>query len=279
MSALLFTCNRYNRENTSNYILSIQLSLDGLSFCIRDYLSNCYIHFEHVPLQGMEYHVEEIRKEIERYKPDTTPYKKVYLIVDEAKYTAIPDNFKSKQTVQEFYALNYPVHKNDVLISSDDVPYGSSFIFPIKEEILDAFKATFGLVTIKHVADINLWKSKSYYKEEKGNILVHVFKKHFYLTVTKNKSLLLSNTYAYNFDNDVLFYTLNALTKLNLDQNLARVYISGNMKRDSALIKEMLRFVKHVDFEEWPAAYNYSDELFKMPPFYYSTLFIAPHCE
>lgn len=279
MSALLYTCNRYSRENTSNYILSIQLSLDGLSFSIRDYLSNCYIHFEHVPLKSRTFQLEEIRDEIDRYIPDEKPFKKVYVLIEEPEYTVVPARFSTDKSISEFYKLNYSLHKAKELLSSKNKTLGPTFVYPVNRELLAYLHTSFDSISIKHVAEINFWKSKLYYKGDHGIVIMHIFKKHFYLTVSHKQQLLLSNTFEYTYENDLLFFTLNAFSKLDLDQNQTKVYISGNMKRDAVLIKEMLRFVKHVDFEEWPEAYNYSDELYKMPPFYYSTLLIAPLCE
>ncbi len=272
------TCNRYSAKNIANYTLSIQLSLDGLSFAIRDYLSNCYIHFEHYDDAGLKQSLQNTKERILTFLTEGKAYKKVFLIVDEPRVCSLPVDFRAKDAMQAFFAMNYDLQEDEKVVaysSDDEAPVNA---FAISTPILELFESHFPDLEIRHLTDVVLWNAKAFHALKEGHVSVSIFKEHFYMTAAKGNTVYFNNAIPYNNQNDLLFLLLNAFTQLQFDQYKTVVTINGVVDRNAQLIQEMKRFIYKVEFEEWPAAFNFSDEFFKMPPYYYSTFFMAPLC-
>lgn len=279
LKSLQITCNRYSTNNISNYTLSIQLGLGGLSFAIRDYLSNCYIHFEHHPDAGLKQPLANLQKCLAPVLSEDQQYKQVYLVIDEPRVSILPQNLQSDDAIQSFFKLNHELEKDEeVLAFSKDAKLPVN-CFALNSSFYTYFTSTFANLNVRHFTDVTLWTSKAFHQEAKGHISLSIFNRHFYLTATKNDKVLLNNSIPFNSHSDLLFLLLNAFTKLGFDQYTSVVTINGQVERTAELINEMKRFIHKVQFEEWPAAFNFIDDFFKMPPYYYSTLFLAPLCE
>lgn len=279
MTSLLLSSHRYNAQKNNNYTLSIQLSLDGLSFIIRDYLSNCYVHLQHFPEFNFTKSTSEIKTCITENLLNGIPFKKVFLIIEEPRVSSIPTLYKNEDSIKEFFCLNYAIQNNEKLIFRELSEQNSINVFPVQTDLLDFFNTNFQGITIRHITDIALWNSKSFHNESKQHLAVSIFSNIFYITALNNNELIFNNSFQYSNNDDLLFFLLNTFTKFEFNQYEASISVNGEIERNSHLLKDLQRFVKNVHLEEWPAAFNFTDEFFKIPPYFFTHLFLAPLCE
>lgn len=279
MSELKLTSNRYDVEKISNYILSILLTQDGLSFSIRDYLSNQYIHLEYFPELNYLHNFAKIEAVINEHLSHNSTYKEVYLIVDQPHVTFVPNSFAGDQMNQAYFDLNYPLHSDEQLFSFQHKTPEITSVFPIKNTIASYFKNHFPNIKILHVCDVAVWNGLSYHTGVEEYMMTLVNKESFYLLAVREDKLLLNNHFSYANDDDFLFFLLNAFKQLEFDQYKAHIYLSGCVNVDSTLTTKTKRFVKNVEFEDWPLNFNYTDEFFTIPSHRFIHLLIASHCE
>lgn len=279
MSELKLSSNRYDVEKISNYILSILLSQDGLSFSIRDYLSNRYIHLEHYPELNFHNNFTGITEVINRQLGSNSGFKEVYLIVDDPRVTLVPNGYAGENLNQAYFDLNYPLNEDENLFTFQHKKPEITSIFPVRDEISTYFKKQFTEINILHPCDVAVWHGLSYHSAGKEYMMALVNKDSFYLIGIREDKILINNHFSYSNDDDFLFFMLNAFKQLEFDQYEAYIYLSGSVEVNSTLVTKMKRFVKNVEFETWPLNFNYTDEFYTVPSHRFIHLLIASHCE
>ena len=80
---------------------------------------------------------------------------------------------------------------------------------------------------------------------------------YFDLLIFRNNSLRLCNSFDYKSADDILYYTLNALSKL-AEGREDTIHLSGRTERNDALYTGLNVYYRNIKFAGLPARYNFS---------------------
>lgn len=279
MSEIKLTGQNYDVNKTSNYIVSILLSQNGLFFSIRDYLSNCYVHLEHYPEVRFQHNFEEVQQIVAEKFQENMLYKEVHLVLDDPRVTFIPTVLANVELNQHSFDLNYEIQPDENLATFQHKHGGITSVFPVKEEIKEYFQHFFGQVKMLHLCDAATWYALSYHGTIDEHFTIILQKDHFYLVGAKKDKLLINSHFHYHTDDDFLFFLLNAFKQFEFDQYEAKLFLTGDVDSGNSKIEKLRKFVKNVEFEAWPTNFNYSDAFFSVPAHRYFHLLIASNCE
>lgn len=269
----------FSEEKSKYYILSIQISLDGLCFSIRDYLSNSFIALKVIPKPINTSLTDFLGELFVNEKLFQLTYRDVKIVFNTFGYTTIPEPLFSSDSVENIFRLNYSISNEDKILhfKHKDLPLRSAFAVPYS--IDDIIAKKFNAATVYHIQDITIWSGQLLDENIEEQIVIHFHDNFFHLAGFASGKFTFNNSFNYKTAEDFAFFALNAIKQLDFDHETVHIIIRGEIERNDSKIQLLKRFSPNVSFEALPASFHYSDIIYQKPSHFYTTLFLAQQCE
>jgi len=245
--------NNLDYSNLEENHLSIQLSLDGFSFCIYNKVQQ-----ELVTLATFQFHsnlitpyqhlafVEEIfeQEELLRYKYNSVSVSHFNNLV-----TQVPQPFFDKNNLSHYLQHTVKILENDFITydklkNSEIINVYIPFV-NINNFLLDYY----GSFEFKHSSTILIVKLLSEYKNSDEDLcFVNVTNNNFEIIVLKNKKLTLYNCFNFKTKEDFIYYILFTAEQLNLNPEEFKLILLGDIEKDSELYAILFQYIRNVQF-------------------------------
>lgn len=240
-------------DSLENLKLSIQFSLDGFSFCIRDLSTIKDVFFTEYqftkPLNSPQELLEEIKTIFKEDKNLQYDFKEVNVIHQNSLNSIVPNEYFDKTLLLKYLDFNIRTLKTDFAAFDKLNGIEANNIYIPYVNINNYLFQHFGEFTYKHHISSYIEKLLQLDRDKKDeSIYVNVSKNSFDLVVLKNKELILSNIFNYNNKEDFLYYILFIAEQLELDINKIQIYFSGKIHRDNDIYKLCCKYLKNISF-------------------------------
>jgi hypothetical protein len=254
---------QFNLEDTE---LSIQLSLDGFSFCIRDGLSGNHLLLERYGFDKQpspEEYLTWVRDIVENTVELNTAFRSVKVVHSNDLVTQVPLALFDKDKLEEYLKFTVKLLENDyisfdVLESKELVNVYIPFV-NINNYLVDRY----GPFVYKHSATVLVESLlNSTRNVDAHRMFVHAYPSSFELVVTGAQRLLLYNHFNYATSEDFIYYILFVAEQLDLNPEEIQLTIMGDLEKDSDCFRVVYQYIRHVDFHK-PFQ---TPELFKKNP-------------
>ena|SRR5689334_3099984 len=127
-----------------------------------------------------------------------------------------------------------------------------------------------------HVYSVTL---KNRIEQQEGSKLIIDFKTDsFSVVVIKNNTILLAQIFAYSKPADILYWLLKVCRELSLDQNEARLLISGLIDRRSAVYKDLEQYFLNIEFASIANGVRLANPFHEYPVHFFSSLYKLAAC-
>lgn len=247
-----------NQPHTILKKLSIQVCLDGLSFCTQNIASKEVISYQKIPfkqqvdpasLLGEVSTIFKIHPELQE------SYKKVEVIYSNHLFTLVPKAVFDPEKLTDYLKFNTKILATDFvaydLIETQDmvtvyIPYTNvnNFFF----DTFGAFDYYHGMsLFIKHLLEKEP-------HDESPKVHIHLHKNSFDLVATQKKKLLLANAFEFHSKEDFLYYTLFTLEQLELNPEKVLVILSGQVQKEDPLYEMAYKYIRHLNIKENPTS-------------------------
>lgn len=247
------TNNRIDFNNLEENHISIQLSLDGFSFCIYNKAERAFIAFAEyqfesdnlTPFQHLEM-VEQLFKNDDLLK---LKYKTVSVSHFNDLVSQVPLPFFDKNHLSQYLKYTIKVLENDYITydqlqNSEIVNVYIPFV-NINNFLID----TYGSFEFKHSSTILIEKLLSEFKNSDGDFcFVNVSKNNFELVILKDKKVTLFNCFSFKTKEDFIYYILFTIEQLNLNPEELKLILLGNIDAQSELFSILFKYIRNVDF-------------------------------
>ena len=268
-----------NSKYKDNYILTIQHSLDGLSFVIFDteeqkFLSLKHYHFNENNIQ-LSILINELQ---EREQWNINDFKSVKIIIDNNFNTFVPKDFYQKELESDYLSmLNI---KSETQTMSDLISNDIYNIYPVAPDIDDVLKMS-DKIKIYHASSI---KVDSLIKEFSERIqgtraFVNVKNNSYELTIINDTKLIFHNYFNFNTKEDFLYFILFTFEQLKIDNETIPLYFMGLIEEKSVIVELCSRYIRNIRFFNRNNNHNYINELDSIPYYYYYILYSSVSCE
>ncbi len=232
------------------YRLSIQISLNGLSFCILDTVQNTVIssdrvtfHKELTPYQTLK----ELQKLLEKHNIPKERFNEVIVIHRNKLFSLVPKSLFHVDELANYLKFNARILANDHIAYDELEEHELVNVYVPFVNINNYVYELFGAFTYKHHGTVLL---QSLLTENLGVkepiVYVHVFEKEIDVTVVSNKRLLFFNNFEYDTREDFLYYLLFSLEQLQLDTETVDLKLLGAIEEGDALYQLCYEYVKRV---------------------------------
>ncbi len=265
---------------SSEYNLSIQVSLDGFSFCILDKLQKKYVVLQHYPLivGKIQFLSKKIEAIFEQEPKLQATYKGVNITYSTNKSTLVPTEFFDERQTKEVLQRLHEIDRCEDIEVSPMKSIGQYIVYAYPKDIRELFNAKFSSYTLKHKS-VALIATVLKEKNSKNSILLNFERKYFRMIVFKNEKIEFFNSFYYKNEFDFLYYTLNVCSQLNLDPEKDELLIGGYMAPDSPYIRQLKKYWASIRFLTPDPDYFYSYTFDRIPQHYFVSLLNSIECE
>ncbi len=284
MDSISIIDNSFDVNITTSYFLSIQLSLDGFSFCVLDPISNEYIQFWYKPINIHQNIEEVLQYELEHNDVLIYPYQKVFFSYTSHPHTLIPDSLFNKDeaaTYLDFCFSKPNTLKQEQLAFYNKVKMADSwcvFQIPLKiTQLLDKYypEIKYLCQTIPFIENALLHASTD---TNSNQVHIYVSKGNFEIAVKKGNSLLLHNTFDYQNTKDFLYFTLFVIDQLKLDSHHTKIFLAGNIDKKMDLYITLKKYIKKVEITESTKHFKFASSFKNIQIHNHLNLFNIPLC-
>ena len=253
--------------SSKNKSLSIQFSLDGFSFCVKDIPSNEIIllakySFDN-SIESPNLLLEKIQSIFETDKELQVEFDKIIAIHQNQLTTQIPSEFFDEDNLKTYLDFNIKTFESDY-ITFDNLPsLEAKNVYIPYVNINNFLFQNFGEFEFKHHSTILIEKIFEVHKGSFSNTLyVHVSETTLDVIVFKNGNFTLYNSFQYNSKEDFLYYILFVSEQLELDILSIQIRLLGSVSENSDIFTLSKEYIPNIEFLEPTSDFLESSETF-----------------
>jgi hypothetical protein len=246
-------------NSTANYDLSLQVSHDGISFCLLDSLRNKFVLLR-------SYNSDDDKKlktaEIEDLiaKDDflNRSFKSVKIIMPSAKCTLVPAPLFDPAHKDDYFLFNQLPDKNNIILNNKISNRDTYIVFSVPHSLFNLVNDRFPGVTVMHHLKPLLINAPIKHTHHGDNyVQLHIEKDFFNLLVINEKKLIFCNTFSYRNVSDILYFVMYTFNNLELKQE-DTLFMSGQVEYYDELYTNMSEYIRSVRFAEPVGSSTYS---------------------
>ena len=230
--------------------LSLQVTLNGFSFCIIDTLNTKIVALTEIDFSDFPKSLkveDHYWKAFNDYPELKEKYDEIIVLHDSNLDTFVPNALFDEEFLGSYLQYNTKVFETD-FFAFDALPnYEMNHVYipfvNINNYLLDQFP-TFNY---KHVNTFLVSKLLELSKNiDEKQVFVHLSKNKFEIVVVQNQKLLLFNSFDFVTKEDFIYYLLFTTEQLNLNPEHFKVQLLGLISEDSELFKIAFKYVRNV---------------------------------
>ncbi|CEN44035.1 conserved hypothetical protein [Capnocytophaga canis] len=233
--------------------LSIQINLDGLSFCVfnpvLNYVESIYnfsVNFNKSN-QEIEKQVYTILQSEEDLRQD---FNNIKVLHNTPAYTLIPQALFSdeKEAVNYLkYSIDTSGLKEKFIEVDKIIPIDIVNVYVPDVLINNILIEHYGMVDYNHFSSSLLRMLLKHYASHSYQIMyAYTEQSSFYFVVFKDKKLYHFNRFYYETTEDFLFYTLYCIEQLGIDSERIPLYVIGDFNHKSLVYRQLSRYIKYI---------------------------------
>jgi hypothetical protein len=267
-------------NSTENYELSIQVSPDGLSFCILDSIRNKFVMIRSFGAEENKYFSAGKIHEL-LLKDDflTKRYKKVFCVMPSSKFTLVPAALYDPGKKDEYFTFNHNLEEDNIVLIDKIGDPDAFLVFSASRSISEVINSVYPGVHPYHHIKLLLDHTSSIRKSANGSYIhVHVERDFFNLIVFNTNLLKFCNSFTYRNISDILYYVLNAFKNLSIKQE-ETIYFSGLTEKYDDLTSSFSLYIRNIKFAEPIGNFTFSYVFNDTELHRFINLFTVINCE
>ena len=230
--------------------LSIQVSLNGLSFCCFNTLNNTVSSFNEVHFDTIHKNtkIEDLFADAFRNHPELSEtYDEILVIHNNNLSTFVPEALFDENFLGSYLQYNTKVFETDFFAFDEITNYQMNTVYIPYVNINNFFIDQFGAFNYKHANSIlvNKLLIASKNKDEK-KMFIHINSGHFEIIVIQNQKLLHFNSFDYSTPEDFIYYILFTAEQLNLNPENFPLELIGDINIESNYFKIAFKYILNV---------------------------------
>lgn len=240
----------YNLKET---YLSIQISLDGFSFCIYHPDAKLYLALVTYDFEEKITSAENLLKPIEEIFEENIllqqSFKRIYATHSNELATIVPNAYFDENNLTSYLENTIKVLKTDYIAFDHLKNIQSATVFIPFVNVNNFLFTKFGSFEFNHTATLlidNLSQLSKALNEEQ--LYVHVDNENFELICLKKGELLFYNSFKFQTAEDFIYYILFTIEQLKLNPDTIKTTLLGAIEKESKLFRIAYQYIRNIDF-------------------------------
>lgn len=268
---------------TRSYHLSIQIDLNGFSFCILDTIRNKYVALKYYSFApDSEDPGKQIRNIFEKDEFLNQEFKGSKLICTSKKSTLIPDPLFNKNNPEDYFSFNHSLNDSEDQILYNRVKNAEAYVvFAVPGFLTSLVQDYLPSIKIFHQSTPlieNIFLNRRN-KKDQVTVYMNVAKDMFDIVVIDGKKLNLYNCFSFQDENDLIYFTLYIFEQLKLDPEKTEIMLSGNITKTMKHYEILKKYIRHIRFDTPNTQFTYSYTFNEVPSHTFLNLLNLYTCE
>ena len=273
----------FDINNSSQYKLYIELSINGLKQTVLDIANKTFIGIEIYAFDNVYNEhalipiVSSILKENKLF---TLKFKNVCLAYVNNRSTLVPNAIFDNSKLAEYHRFNFSVNTDDYYLADKLINLSATNIFSIPNTITAIF-SDIENIKFSHFSSAIIERAILQTKNNKAlsAIYVNVLENSFQVTIIKNQKLSLYNSFTYHSNEDFMYYLLFVLDQEGINNEEASIVLTGDIDKQSSTYNLLIKYINQIEFASRINDIGFSYILEEIQPHYHYTLFNQYLCE
>jgi hypothetical protein len=257
--------------------LFCEVSDEGFAFCIREEETNSFLgvaiyHYDKSkPSVGFPIDLQIIfhQKEILSKK-----FKKVCVVFSHSESVLVPFSiYKREKSGTVLNMMCGDLNSNE-MIFTDVISNQSMYnCYRVRQATYEVIQNQFSSLESMHQYSL-LLKNPA----DQDNQLAVIFNSNkIIVRLIKDNKYQLIHSYDYETPEDVSYILLNICRQFDIRE--IQLQLNGLIEEKSSLYNEIFKYFNKIEFAPLPEGSNFSEEILKYPPHYFSYIFQMSQCE
>jgi len=230
--------------------LSIQVSLNGLSFCVLDSIGKTITNCKELSF-GRELTPFEVQKELKSFLRDNAiedyAFSDVVVVHRNNLFSLVPQALFDKKEVANYLKFNAKILANDLIEYDEISSYDLVNVYVPFSNINNFIYELFGEFNFYHHGSIMIQAVLAAHKISAEEICyVYLSEGEMDIIITGDKKLLYYNNFHFTTTEDFLYYLLFTFEQLKLDSRSVKLRLFGNVEEGDALYTVSHEYVQSV---------------------------------
>lgn len=247
MHNVYYIDSNFIKENSSQYILSIRYSTDGLSFCVHDH-SNKLLVFFYQPynLDNQDAVIAKVKKIMVDDQLLNLKYKKVFILPCQKDKILLPAHVFNRNYLSDMFRLCIEPQKNDTLLYRKIKIIESYIVEALPRSFVTFLTARYQSLCIVNSAYPFIINSLSNILFNANHLFIDIHDQYFDLLLTRSNDILLFNSFDYGSVADLIYYSLNCLQQCHVSKDNLQTTLSGNLVNDPHLLDTFNKYIPNI---------------------------------
>lgn len=254
-----------NIDKLSNLELSIQVSLNGLSFCILNNKDNAFCYLNQVIFEKKQTPnilLDKLIDCLNNTEELKQPFSKIHVIHENELSSLIPKTLFNEEHIADYLKFNSRILQSDYITYDEILANESVNVYVPYVNINNFLYDTFGTFEFKHFSTILIESLLVLEKNSEDlKMYVHVATNHFEIIVIDSGKLVLYNSYEHHTKEDFIYYILFVAEQLELNPEAFKLILIGNISENDTYFNVVYKYVRHISVENKNSFLDYSDSI------------------
>lgn len=235
--------------------LSIQLSLNGFSFCVVDKTYDLVQKLVHHPFEDIAAGPEDLLARIQSIFEKETLLQQKYGSVNVSHVnelsSLVPKPFFDESKLKDYIRYSSKTFDNDYIVWDEIENHDLINVYIPFVNVNNFLLERFGSFEYKHFSTVLITNLLSTYRySEHPHIFIHMDRNRMYVVAISNNKLQLYNSFSFKTREDFLYYLLFAAEQLDMDPENFELVLSGDIDKNSELYDIAYTYVRKIGLIE-----------------------------
>jgi hypothetical protein len=235
------TDDSFDVEKTKQYILSIQVSLDGFSFLIIHPSEKRIVAFKSTPLKISSDNLlaRRFTEWIESEELLKKQFKSVRLFIFTESFTLVPEEYLGEGWHQDLTSVLFHQNPDYKIMENKIEALNARLIFPLPSDFIEVFQLLFNN-NIEIIHPVTKLLQTPLESKKRNCAIIISTKKYFFLIITRLNEVLLANSFQMAHQNDLVYNVLNTFQQLKLARSETDLFVTGSITQNTE-IEDLLK--------------------------------------
>lgn len=230
--------------------LSIQISLNGLSFCVVDTISNEILAFEKIVFktEATPYlMLKELKTLFNKADEIQEKFSEIVVIHKSGLFSLVPKTLFNTKELPNYLKFNAKIMATDQIVYDEISHYDMINVYVPFTNINNYIFDIFGEFEFKHSGTVLITTLLNQSRNSNEPVCyVQVSEKEMEMVVISEKKLLFYNHFTYKTAEDFLYYLLFGLEQLNIDLEKVKLKLFGIVEEGDAIFDLCYTYIRNV---------------------------------
>lgn len=231
--------------------LSIQINLDGLSFCVFNPALSCIESIyslalnPSVPVMIAQEEIKNFLREENGLRQD---FDTIQVLHNNPDFAFVPKMLFGTNNLSQYLKFNIKAYNNEIVSHDEFTDLNSVNVYIPNTPINNILRETYGIFEYQHFTTQLLRVLLMHNNLKKEAIYAHFEKNAFHLVIFQQQKLVFFNRFTFETEMDMLYYLLFSLEQYEIDTETIPIYLLGDIIRNSEKYRVIYNYIRFIYF-------------------------------